>query len=136
MNNLYDLWEKEHKDGIYLGEEKNKIDENVTICYNYNTIYLIGEEYRSLMKRPKLLFTQIDKNTYKIEDIYCIHNNIGNGTLLIKGLERYIKQTNSDKNIKIIGFLSDIDKNHKERQICFYKKNGFSIIENHIKKLL
>ena len=60
---------------------------------------------------------------------YIKYINKGYGSILLSNLIKYAKQ---NKYRKIVGFLSDADiipedKNHKERQISFYKKFGFNI---------
>lgn len=126
-------WMNTTQDAKYLGLAKNELGDIVAILYKYNTIYLMGEPYRTIMYAPKLLFHYMGKNHIHIDDILVKYNNIGNGSILVNALKKLAKQNNI---YVITGNLSEIDDDHRDRQEHFYKKLDFKIYDKMIELLL
>lgn len=59
---------------------------------------------------------------FKKNSYYCK----GYGSLMMDELLKYACENNINK---IVGNLSLVDRNHKERLKAFYEKNGFTVIE-------
>ncbi len=89
-------------------------------------IYFILDDYA----RNNILYYKININDY-IELIDILNDddtiNRGIGTEAIKLLCEIAKENGINK---IKGFLSFVDQDHHDRQVHFYKKNGFFIDEN------
>lgn len=130
---LIDEWTKSASDAKYLGCAKNKLGDLVVVLYKYNTIYLMGEPYRTVMYAPKIMFHLIDDKHLHIDDILTRYNNVGNGSILMDAFLKYAK----DNNIQTItGNLSSIDEDHKDRRDYFYKKFEFEVGNTKIVKHL
>lgn len=63
----------------------------------------------------------------KICDIQMEDNNIGNGYIAMK---YFIKVSKEMRFNKIVGDISNVDKDHWDRLIHYYKKFGFKVIFN------
>ena len=110
----------------------------------YIEYYVSGNLYCANLHVGRKIFSKAlkavlykDENYIYLSDIYVANDNQdylkyinkGYGSILLSNLIKYAKQ---NKYRKIVGFLSDADiipedKNHKKRQISFYKKFGFNI---------
>jgi hypothetical protein len=126
-------WLDKHEDGCYLGCYINKLGDVVVALYHSNTIYLLGESYRTIMYAPKLMFHTTQADHLHIDDVLVKHNGVGNGSIVMTALLLYAKQN----GIKLItGFLSSVDDDHKIRRNNYYLKFGFTINNNQIVKKL
>jgi hypothetical protein len=122
-----------YDDGIFLGCEQNKIGDFLVALYHYDTIYLIGESYPTVMYSPKLLFHKVSDEKIHIDDVLMKDNNVGNGSMIMRALIRYALYN----GVKIItGYLSSVDNDHKSRRDHYYEKFGFKISSNSIVKYL
>jgi hypothetical protein len=117
-------WLADYDDGSYLGCYSNKIGDVVVALYHNNTIYLLGEAYRTIMYAPKLMFRYIQIDHIHIEDVLVKHNNIGNGSIIMNSLILYANKCGIKK---ITGSLSSVDDDHKARRDNYYKKFGFDV---------
>ena len=124
-------WLDEHEDGRYLGCYVNKLGNVVVALYSRNTIYLLGEVYRTIMYAPKLMFHSPSSDHIHIDDVLVKHNSIGNGSAVMNALLLYAKQNGVKK---ITGFLSSVDDDHKSRRDAYYEKFGFRIDNSKIIK--
>lgn len=130
---IVDEWVNTSSESLYLGCAKNKIGDLLLILYRYDTIYLIGETYRSVMYAPKIMFHRISDTHLHIDDVLTKSNNIGNGSVLMNALLKYAKEN----GIRVItGDLSSVDADHKDRRDYYYKKFGFEVSEKNIKKII
>lgn len=66
-------------------------------------------------------------NEIKICDIQMKDNNIGNGSIAMK---YFIKVSKEMRFNKIVGDISNVDKDHWDRLIHYYQKFGFKVIFN------
>lgn len=130
---LIDEWTKSSSDAKYLGCMKNKLGDIVVILYKYNTIYLMGETYRTIMYAPKIMFHKVDNGHLHIDDVLTRYNNIGNGSILMESFLKYASENGFDL---ITGDLSIIDEDHKDRRNHFYEKFGFEVGDKIIKKIM
>lgn len=115
----------------FLGLYYNKDQDPMVAIVKRDILYLLGEKYPLPFLSPKILFTHMETEKIHIDDIFAKHNNIGNGSASMEAFLFYAKQKNVKK---IIGFISDIDMGHYDRLQHFYKKHGFIITKNSIKK--
>lgn len=59
-----------------------------------------------------------------IDDVQMVDDNIGNGTVAMKGLIKYAEKIKANH---IEGNLSCVDNDHADRRNHYYKKFGFEI---------
>lgn len=71
-----------------------------------------------------MLKSCIIDNNIILGDITCYKNNRGYGSVLLSKLIEYARENNYQS---IEGWLSNVDKGHKDRLIHFYRKFGFEI---------
>lgn len=126
-------WVADHKDGLFLGCYKNKLNEDVIAVYSYGVVYLLSGKYSTVMYAPKLLFHKIGLKILYIDDILTKDLSVGNGAVLMQALFEYAK---INQYTQIQGFLSEVDMDHKERLLNFYNKFDFQIINNKLFKTL
>ena len=126
-------WVVDHKDGLFLGCYKNKLNEDTVALYSYGVVYLLSGKYSTIMYAPKLLFHKIGQEILYIDDILTKDLSIGNGAALMRALFKYAQLNGYTK---IQGFLSEVDMDHKERLLSFYNKFDFQIINNKLFKTL
>lgn len=67
-----------------------------------------------------------ERNCYII-DIFAVDENVGNGTILLDHLCKYLKKMDIKK---VRGRLASRDKEDFDMLECFYKKNGFEVTFN------
>ncbi|MBV7276458.1 hypothetical protein I6U48_26615 [Clostridium sp. PL3] len=118
-----------------LGKEKNKKGEEFYVCAikekDYYKMIILKSIDRIQHKSYLNISTEYDSNDknkmiLKIADIIVAEKNIGNGSILMKYLFQY---ANKNENIKkVIGTMSEIDKDHFDRLEHFYKKHGFKVV--------
>lgn len=126
-------WMSYYDDAMYLGCENNKIGDTVVALYHNNTIYLLGDVYKTIMYAPKILFHKVDENHIHIDDVLMKHNDVGNGGIAMRALFKYAKKNGVKK---ITGSLSKVDDDHRSRRDHYYKKFGFDVSEFQIIKNL
>jgi hypothetical protein len=120
---------------IVLGKEKNLNGETFFVCAmkdkdEYTMITLKDIERKQPPSTLNIIIESYKEDTskkiIKIGDIITPEKNNGNGSILMKYLFQYASEK---KNIeKVIGEISEIDKNHFDRLEHFYKKHGFKVI--------
>ena len=117
----------------FIGISKNKLDDSVLVLYRYNTIYLMGRTYQTVMYAPKIMFHRVSDTHLHIDDVLMRTNDIGNGSIAMEGLLFYAKLNNIEM---ITGDLSSVDDDHKSRRDHYYEKFGFEVLEHSIKKII
>lgn len=130
LDNIAKEWIDSHADGEILLKCQNALDDEVISVYSNNAIYLLGRSYPTVLFAPKMLLSSTPEEI-KIEDILCKQNNIGNGSILMLSLFEYCKRHNITK---IIGYLSSVDNDHRDRRNHYYEKFGFQLTEHSISK--
>lgn len=131
---IYDIMKKvlNNQNHIIVGINKNNKGEEVLViqfCYDNSINFkLFSKTYSSFSNNPRIMATiekDIIKGTksIKIDDILVQDNNIGNGSILMPYFLDYCKETGAEY---ISGLLSDVDSDHFDRSIHFYKKHGFT----------
>lgn len=127
------MWLADYDDGAYLGCYENKIGDVVVALYHNNTIYLLGECYRTIMYAPKLMFHNVSHEHIHIDDVLMKNNSVGNGSVAMIALLLYAQKK---KITKITGTLSSVDDDHKVRRDNYYRKFGFTVAESYIIKTM
>jgi hypothetical protein len=126
-------WIELYPEGKILKYGTNALDETLVAVYSNSVVYLLGRSYPTIMYAPKIILSRVDEQHWHIEDILMKHNDIGNGSFAMTALLEYA----ADNNIKLItGHLSPVDNDHKSRRDHYYKKFGFIVTENSIRKEL
>lgn len=128
-DSLINEWFENYCDAEYLSCEVNKCGHVVVALYHNKAIYLLGENYKTIMYAPKIVFGVFDNGHLHIDDVLMKTDNVGNGSIAMRALLKYSKWHNIKK---ITGFLSSVDDNHKARRNHYYEKFGFSICESKI----
>ena len=126
-------WLSDYQDGLYLGCYVNQIGDMVVALYHNQTIYLLGESYRTIMYAPKLMFHYVSPDHLHIDDVLMKHNSVGNGSIAMTALLCYSQSRHINK---ITGSLSSVDDDHKARRDNYYKKFGFNVDPRWIEKKL
>jgi hypothetical protein len=129
--NIVDEWLSCYSDCVYLGCENNKVDDALVSLYHNNTIYLLGDAYKTIMYAPKLMFHFVTPQHIHIDDVLMKHNNVGNGSIVMRALIKYAKLNSITT---ITGSLSSVDDDHKTRRDHYYKKFGFEVRDDSIIK--
>ncbi len=112
---------------------KNKKDEWVIVAKriikNDMWIMLYSPTYLACNHHPRIMSSiccdYCKHNQYiRIDDIIMVDDNVGNGTICME----YFIQESKNMNCDFIkGNLSNIDKDHFDRSIHYYKKFGFDV---------
>ena len=112
--------------GQLILASKNKWDEEVAVIYKNGTLYLAGPRYKSPVFAPKM-YVSLQGSKMYIQDMLVKDINIGNGSILMKALFRMCEKWGVRE---ILGYMSPVDDDHKERRNYFYQKHNFSIRGN------
>lgn len=125
-----------HKDNILLEEVMiDKKGKEVHLVVTYDEESKLGMIYifSNINEVEKVNFI-INDETLLIADIKIFKNkNRGIGTRAISMLE----QIAIDKKVlKMEGQLFSTDEENREKQLHFYKKNGFTIKDNTLEKII
>lgn len=137
------LWEKEKFDLAnkllekyqILGVVENKQKHKYYVCLatSDKNVNIFLRDSRQVNHNPRI-YTEIlnDNNNSKemychIIDMFAVCENIGNGSILLDYLFRYLEKMGIKK---VIGELSSVDKVNYDKLEFFYKKNGFKVTFN------
>lgn len=119
----YTIYEKYARKDSTIFVVKNEDKKNLDF-------YLYSLKYQR--RGPRILTEKKTKykgdNTYLyIDDLLAVEENIGNGSILLNSLIKYARSQGYDS---IVGWLSPVDKDHFNKLVYFYEKNGFKVIFN------
>lgn len=119
------------KDYYIIGEDFNKNGTKFYVClhkYGKNIDLYLKSNCSRTGTTPRCYAELIEKENGSIEckiiDLLAGNIGVGNGTILLKHLVKYLK----GKKVKeISGWLSPVDKDDFDKLEHFYKKNGFTV---------